>query len=85
MARRHPSITFYTYTKSVHFDLWTSKPRNVNFVQSSGGRFDHLIDKSKPHAIVVKSESDIPAGYVNGTKTDLYAAMGIVRIALIAH
>ena len=45
IAKRHPQIVFYTYTKSLHF--WVKRlkeiPENLVLNASYGGKFDNLI------------------------------------------
>lgn len=47
IANLLPDIRFYAYTKSLHLDLWTTKPKNFNILQSFGGKWDSKIDWSK--------------------------------------
>jgi len=47
IARQCPNKNFYAYTKSFHLDLWTKLPPNFQILQSTGSKWDHLIDKSK--------------------------------------
>ena len=60
VARRHPELMFYAYTKSLHF--WVANkelvPANFKLTASKGGKFDHLItEHALKYAEVVFSES----------------------------
>ncbi len=86
IARAMPDRTFYAYTKSLNFDLWTNKPDNLRIVQSLGGRWDKRVDLSKPHSRIFASHAAREAaGYVDGNVSDLPAIEGEVRIGLVYH
>jgi len=55
VARRMPHITFYAYTKSIHF--WVKRidsiPSNLILTASIGGRFDHLIKEHNLKSVQV--------------------------------
>jgi hypothetical protein len=80
IAKAHPDLKFYAYTKSHHPKLRErlnefEKLPNVNIVQSFGSKYDHLIDPSKPHAVVFPDESSMQkAGYASAMDTDLTAS-----------
>lgn len=86
IANLLPHIQFYAYTKALHLD-WSSLPSNFKRIQSVGGEYDHLIDYSKPHARVFKTEDELfAAGYWNCTKDDELAANpASIEIGLIEH
>ncbi len=80
IAKAHPDMTFYAYTKSHHPKLRErlnelEKLPNFNVVQSFGSKYDHLIDPNKPHCVVFPSkESMDKAGYADAMETDLTAS-----------
>jgi hypothetical protein len=80
IAKAHPDLKFYAYTKSHHPKLRErlnefEKLPNVNIVQSFGSKYDHLIDPSKPHAVVFPDEDSMKkAGYASAMDTDLTAS-----------
>ena len=76
---------FYAYTKSLHLD-WSAQPLNFNRVQSYGGKYDHLIDPTKPHARIFATKADRKrAGYADGNTTDRPAQNGTIKIGLVYH
>ena len=86
IARQLPNRVFYAYTKSLNFDLWTSKPDNLRIVQSLGGKHDKLVDLSRPHSRIFASHAAREAaGYVDGNVSDLPAIEGEVKIGLVYH
>ena len=61
IARNHPKVLFYSYTKSLPF--WVKRkteiPKNVSLVASVGGRWDKLIESEKlRYAKVVFSQEE---------------------------
>jgi protein gp88 len=80
IASAHPDMPFYAYTKSHHPKLRErlnelEKLPNFNIVQSFGSKYDHLIDPSKPHAVVFPDEESMHrAGYADAMATDLTAS-----------
>lgn len=78
IARRNPSVIFYSYTKSVHFfksDINTWKktlPSNMVITFSYGGKYDDLINrKTDKHALVFQSlEQLLEHGYQNTSDYD---------------
>lgn len=80
IARSNPELMFYAYTKSHHPNLRQhlnelEKLPNFNVVQSMGSKYDHLIDPSKPHAVVFPDEASMKkAGYADAMESDLAAA-----------
>lgn len=87
IARQFPDIFFYAYTKSLHLDLWSKKPKNFRIVQSISGKLDHLIDQRKPHSrIFATTTKRISAGYVDGDKKgDESVLAGETKIGLLYH
>lgn len=86
-AGRHPGIRFYAYTKMVRLVHGRELPDNLRVVYSYGGRCDRDLDRirgSVPTAIVVRSDGEIPAGYVDGSHDDWYASEGM-SVALRYH
>jgi hypothetical protein len=85
IARSLPEKRFYAYTKSLHLNFG-GKPDNFMIVQSLGGKYDHLVDLTRPHArIFATHAARIAAGYVDGNETDIPAIEGETRIGLVYH
>lgn len=89
LCKAFPSKKFYAYTKSLPIIQkygWNNIPTNFNIVQSTGGKYDNLINPNKPIARIFKSKKDIPNYYTLADKSDLVAAdPKNKRIALIVH
>jgi hypothetical protein len=86
IARALPGLKFYSYTKSLHLDLWSGKPGNFQLVQSEGGKMDDAIDASKPHSRIFSSHAARRAmGYGDGSNTDTLAIRGHGKIGLVYH
>jgi hypothetical protein len=86
IARALPRFKFYAYTKRLDLDLWTNKPSNFALVQSLGGRFDDMVDLTRPHSRIFSSiEAREAAGYVDGNASDDPAIEGEVKIGLVYH
>lgn len=88
IARALPNVKFYTYTKSLHLNIFQNKPENFSVVQSFGGLHDETADESKPVArIFATHHARREAGYSNGANTDLLAIQGEdgKRIGLVYH
>lgn len=47
IARLTPNKQFYCFTKSMHLDLWTNLPPNLQIIQSTGSKWDSKIDWTK--------------------------------------
>ncbi len=87
-----PTTNFYAYTKMVPlFKKLESEgmlPKNFTVIYSQGGKFDHLIDKTKDrHSRVFSTDEDcIAAGYVLNELDDMPATdRSIKRIGLVVH
>lgn len=77
---------FYAYTKALNLDLYTNKPSNFRLIQSLGGKYDSLVDMSKPHSRIFSThEARISAAYVDGSENDLPAIEGDINIGLVYH
>ena len=86
IARALPRFKFYAYTKRLDLDLWTNKPSNFALVQSLGGRFDDMVDLTRPHSRIFSTpEAREAAGYVDGNESDDPAIEGVVKIGLVYH
>ena len=87
IAKKCPDVLFYAYTKSLPIVNLTIKPINLKIIQSYGGKLDHLIDTSKPHAVIFDSKQDLlDAGYLDASKDDTIAAkIGNIKIGLVKH
>lgn len=88
IARALPDVRFYTYTKSLHLDIFGNKPENFSVVQSFGGRFDASADESKPVARIFTTHGARKReGFSNGAETDYLAIQGKdgARIGLVYH
>ena len=85
-----PWVLVYKYTKNIR---WLARlreegllPDNYRVTQSYGGYQDHLVDERHSHAKVFATHEDrIAAGYADGTKTDIPAIEGVVKIGLVYH
>jgi hypothetical protein len=85
IARALPQVRFYAYTKSLHLSF-AGKPDNFQIVQSLGGKYDKLVDLTRPHARIFSThDARIAAGYVDGNETDIPAIEGETRIGLVYH
>ena len=89
IARAHPGIIFYAYTKSLDLSF-TGIPSNLRITQSVGGRHDALIDPDFSHARIFADTEEAIAtmaadGYVDGSESDVPAIEGLVRIGLVYH
>lgn len=89
IARLLPKVKFYAYTKQIilFHKLRHLMPDNFNIVQSWGGKFDHLIDESLPHAKIFNTLEELnAAGYVDASESDLPAMdRNNVKIGLVIH
>lgn len=89
IAESLPNVTFYAYTKQVILmrKLWDKKPANLKLIQSIGGKFDNLIDHSKPHARIFASLAELlTANYTDTSVSDKPAATrGVNNIGLVIH
>jgi hypothetical protein len=78
IARRNPSVIFYSYTKSIHFfksdvNTWKKElPSNMIITFSYGGKYDHLINRATDkHALVFQSlEQLLEHGYADTSDYD---------------
>lgn len=85
-ARREAWLRGYGYTKRLDILHRTPPPANVAIVQSVGGTMDAKIDPTRPHSKVFGSHADrVAANYVDGTASDVPAAVGETRIGLVYH
>lgn len=85
-AQELPNLLFYAYTKSLPLIDWDAHPENFRLVQSVGGKRDHDIDETRPHAKVFVSHADRKrAGYCDGNASDMPAILGQTRIGLVYH
>lgn len=93
IAERNPDITFYSYTKSVHFfkntvDKWSvALPKNFVVTFSYGGKYDHLINPEKDkHALVfITMEQLLDHKYADTSKYDDNAYNpSILKVGLVA-
>lgn len=87
-----PEVMFYSYTKVIplfkKLEAEGMLPKNFTVIYSEGGKFDHLIDKSKDrHSHVFSTEADcIAAGYVLNEEDDMPATdPSIMKIGLVVH
>ena len=78
IARDHPSMLFYAYTKEIEMliEREASLPQNFRVIYSYGGLQDHLIDPERHrHADVFSQHSDLAEqGYTDQSDSDLIAA-----------
>lgn len=77
IARDHPSILFYAYTKEIRMllDYEDRLPENLRTIFSYGGLQDHLIDRDRHrHADVFPDSETLEANdYLDQTASDLIA------------
>jgi len=88
LARKHPTVQFYAFSKMVRMvhEMSASFPPNLTIVLSYGGLEDLLIEDSDRQAIVVPKDFELPSGWVDGSKDDWHASQPTVkRIALRYH
>jgi hypothetical protein len=86
IATKMPDRLFYAYTKALDLDLWTNKPSNFQIIQSLGGIYDRILDRSKSHSRIFSShEAREKAGYIDGNVNDLPAITGEINIGLVYH
>jgi hypothetical protein len=81
-------IQFYAYTKSLPTIIefgWDNLPCNLKIIQSYGGKYDHLIDESRPFAKIFASAEEIPKDFTNATDSDYFAATIATKIGIVAH
>ena len=85
-------IVAYGYTKSLHLDLsgLLSTP-GVRFVQSLGGRYDHLVDFRFGVSAIVPTDSEITGDWVDANNDPAWQDLAVIsngtrqRIALRYH
>lgn len=87
-----PEVNFYAYSKSItlfkKLDAEGMLPSNFTVIYSEGGKFDHMIDKTKDrHSHVFSTEEDcLKAGYVLNEEDDKPATdKNIMKIGLVVH
>jgi len=91
IARAHPDVLFYAYTKEVaRFRelVEPDPPTNFRWIYSMGGRQDHLVDRDRDrHAEVFPDEEALEAaGYLSQDASDLYAiTLQTTRVGLPAN
>jgi hypothetical protein len=56
VARQCESKQFFCFTKSMHLDLWSHLPQNLQILQSYGSKHDHLINKSHATSRALKPQ-----------------------------
>lgn len=88
IANEFPNIRLYGYTKMISM-LNNNRhiiPDNMNLVQSVGGKQDHCIDKSYPHAVIFPTLQSLKfARYIDGYSSDLPALNGEIKVGLVYH
>lgn len=91
IAKAHPGVRFYAYTKMVSLVRLAYKnglvPDNFRLIQSLGGVADARIDHSLPHSRIFTSHEDLlAAGYADASESDAPAAFGASPlIGLVIH
>lgn len=88
IARAHPDVLFYAYTKEVEMFRRATFPTNFRYLFSYGGRQDDLIDvDTERHADVFPtSQALIDAGYFDQGDNDLLAVCApTTRIGIVAN
>ena len=93
IAKRNPDVTFYSYTKSIHFfkknsNQWSvTLPKNFIVTFSFGGKYDDLINPKKDkHALVFLTiEQLLEHQYKDTSKYDDNAYNPkVLRVGLVA-
>ena len=90
IAELLPDVRFYSYTNSVAMLQKTKLPNNFDIIYSDSGKQVDLIDRAiHRHTRIFDSLEDLEqAGYVNASKSDLYATKWYSnnhRVGLIKH
>lgn len=88
IMRELPDVKFFAYTKMVSFVIEArgSLPPNFRFVQSVGGKQDHLIDPTLPHSVIFADVAERDAyGYEDGNTSDVVARDSGIKIGLVYH
>lgn len=88
IAKQHPDVHFYGYTKSTPFLVkrLSDLPSNLSIVASRGGRRDDLIDKHNLRfAQVVFSKREAKRLKLKIDTTDYFAAFGKKSFSLLIH
>lgn len=87
VAKNHPQILFYGYTKSLPFLLnrTNQMPLNFRLVASKGGKFDHLIKKGLNSAEVVFSEDEAKRKNLPIDHDDSHCQRNKKSFALLIH
>jgi hypothetical protein len=80
IAREHPTILFYAYTKDVTMmreNAVGKSPTNFRWIYSMGGKEDGLVDKDvERHADVFTDHEEMESlGYLNQEESDLLAIL----------
>ena len=88
VARNHPEIRFYAYTKSLSY--WINQidaiPSNYNLNASKGGRLDHLIeDYNLKSATVVYHPDQAAKLGLEIDHDESHALLGQDSFALLLH
>jgi hypothetical protein len=72
IARAHPALLFYAYTKEITMLQAANLPTNLRWLASTGGTQDHLITDDIRHADVFTDEQAVAAaGYESQDASDL--------------
>jgi len=86
VAKRHPDVTFYSYSKSLKFMMEYALPKNLILTASRGGKYDELIDlHGWKEAVVVYSEDEAAEKGLEIDHDDEHAAFGKDNFALLIH
>ncbi len=90
IAELLPDVRFYSYTNSVAMLQKTKLPNNFDIIYSDSGKQVDLIDRAiHRHTRIFDSLEDLEqAGYVNASKSDLYATKWYSnnhKVGLIKH
>jgi hypothetical protein len=90
VAEAHPEITFYAYTKSIHFvrERWAEVQATANFrlTSSDGGKFDHYAaELGMIQATVVMHPSEAEDKGLEIDKDDSHAMVNTHSFALLLH
>lgn len=91
IAKMNPDKKFYSYTNMVSMVKNVKVPDNFDFIFSDSGKQVDKININKDrHTKIFDSEEELlAAGYINASKTDLYATKWYnpdnIKVGLIKH
>lgn len=89
VAEQVKDVRFYAYTKSHGFIKGETLPENLDVIMSLGSKLDSADTENYRHAKIFNSKEELEkAGYIDTSKTDLYATKWYNetnKVGLIIH